>query len=601
MAFRINILSIIFLLLCCVANARSQDDSLTYGEVLRADSLPTFYKAIDEDRLEQVPEDEESPLLDLVEDAFTHNDHVNIRSRLIHQFQKPAGYRDGVYRGSVLKSYQRVLIQQGCVSAGVLATKDPGEVRVDDFLTGNALYRSDGLISRAVVGDYRIECGQGIALWRGFEFGKGIDIEASAVKRPRGIVASLSSDEAKYFHGAAATLNMGTLSSTLFFSHRMLNGTADSEGNISSFYNSGYFRTPSERLKRDKFRENVFGGHFTIALNRLGEIGLTAVRSEFGKKLSLDEGKRFSGDNYSLYSIDYDIRISHLRLFGEGAVTNSVVGGLTGVQIQPSKEAYVLAAARLYSRRFLNLNGLGFSARPGNSNENGLYFGVHLRLSRSVRVSASLDQFWIPEQSASTGFASGSNDILIQLESTSIRKLQIMLRYDQATGKHKELVAMESGLIGSRTFQAHTHRIRFQTEYHISPAARLRNRIEKIVWDGHSSLAPEKGILLYTDVILQIAQRILADLRVSCFQTDSYSSRGSLLERDLEGAVTVQSLYGRGVRWYLFARYDVGNHLTVAAKYSELIRDDVRHLGTGADELPSNHDNRLGVQVDIFF
>jgi hypothetical protein len=47
--------------------------------------------------------------------------------------------------------------------------------------------------------------------------------------------------------------------------------------------------------------------------------------------------------------------------------------------------------------------------------------------------------------------------------------------------------------------------------------------------------------------------------------------------------------------------YQVNENIRLSAKYSDMLRDDVKHMGSGVDELPTNHDDRVSVQADIDF
>ena len=88
-------------------------------------------------------------------------------------------------------------------------------------------------------------------------------------------------------------------------------------------------------------------------------------------------------------------------------------------------------------------------------------------------------------------------------------------------------------------------------------------------------------------------------MRVVYFKTDSYESGIAEYENDMPGVLSLPVLYGTGIRWYCVITYQLAGLLNLSAKYSDMIRDDVRRVGTGLDELPTNHDNRIGVQMDL--
>ena len=68
---------------------------------------------------------------------------------------------------------------------------------------------------------------------------------------------------------------------------------------------------------------------------------------------------------------------------------------------------------------------------------------------------------------------------------------------------------------------------------------------------------------------------------------------------DLEGVLALPLVYGAGIRWYALLRYSPFRTVELSVKYSSLIRDDVRTLGSGPDQLPTNRDDRFGIQLDF--
>src|SRR5437016_4933219 len=107
------------LLLICVFQA--QPDSLRN---------PAFNERL----LEQIDPAEDSPLLDLLDSPL--DDALSLRSRISQSLHNSAGFTRHAYQGSPLRSCQRLKIRYGGVSAGILAEKDAGESRLNDFTTG---------------------------------------------------------------------------------------------------------------------------------------------------------------------------------------------------------------------------------------------------------------------------------------------------------------------------------------------------------------------------------------------------------------------------------------------------------------------------------
>lgn len=141
--------------------------------------------------------------------------------------------------------------------------------------------------------------------------------------------------------------------------------------------------------------------------------------------------------------------------------------------------------------------------------------------------------------------------------------------------------------------------IRIDANYHLSKNIRLRCRLERLFLDTRISGAHENGVVTYQDLRIQPSDRVWFAIRVAYFKSDSFESGITDYENDLPGVVTLPVLYGTGVRWYFLIRYKLAGLLELSAKYSDLMRDDVKRIGTALDELPSNHDNRLSVQLDL--
>ena len=147
----------------------------------------------------------------------------------------------------------------------------------------------------------------------------------------------------------------------------------------------------------------------------------------------------------------------------------------------------------------------------------------------------------------------------------------------------------------------HRQQVRLNIDYKFSKEVRLRGRIEKVFLNTEASGKHEEGSMFYQDVQFRSSDRWWWDMRIAFFHTDFYDTRIYEYERDLEGVLALPALYGNGVRWYLVAQYQIMNEVRLSVKYSDIIRDDVRHIGTGLDELPTNHDNKIGVQMDFRF
>ncbi|MBI3189619.1 MAG: hypothetical protein HYZ33_03120, partial [Ignavibacteriales bacterium] len=579
-------LIILFLLFFCSFNATAQVEA----DSLESDTLETGDEI--EALVEQTESEEESSLLDDLDALLFTNISVEVRSRLIQKLQRADGFTNGKYLGSPMKFYQRLKMYQGeHLSGGLLFEKDAGEEQFTNFTTGFIKLSSVGPFTSIIAGDYLVEAGQGISLWRGYDVRKGVNVVTPVKRKPRGIVPYASADENSFLRGIALQTVVSDFSLTGFYSRRELSGTIDTSNgleHISSMYVTGYFRTESEMQKQNTFAENLFGGSITYKLSESNTIGLSGYRSSYSIPLSLSNG--FSGDINSILSLNYNLTVRNLKLFGEWAKDNSnAVAGNSGLMIQPSHSIDIITSYRNYESGFFNPHGNGFAEGSDLSNEEGWYLGTKMKLHRMVTVSSYFDVFRFPEATFSSLYPSHGDDFMLQVESRPASKLLSTIRYA------RKRIEEDAGSFGdTRTKQS----VRLNFDYKPSKNVKLRGRFEYVDVQKRLSATREHGTLVYGDIGMSVSKDLLLNFRLVFFKTDSFDAGVAEYENDLPGVLSVPILYGEGVRWYTFLKYEILTTLDISLKYSDLIREGVKHIGSGLDELPSNHDNRVGVQID---
>ena len=179
---------------------------------------------------------------------------------------------------------------------------------------------------------------------------------------------------------------------------------------------------------------------------------------------------------------------------------------------------------------------------------------------------------------------------MFQVESRPVSKLLSTIRYA------RKRVEEDAGSLGdNRTKQS----VRLNFDYKLSKNVKLRGRFEYVEVKKGISATREHGTLAYGDIGMFASKKLWLNFRLVFFKTDSFDAGVAEYENDLPGVLSVPILYGEGVRWYTFVKYEILKTLNLSIKYSDLIREGVKHIGSGLDELPSNHDNRIGFQLDF--
>jgi hypothetical protein len=571
------------------------------GVVAQPDSVSDGPSYEREDLFEQAAQTDGSPVLDFIPldpDPRKRDFYVKIRSRVTVELERSRGYTEGLFPGSPLKSEQRAeFSNKRGVSGGILLSKDPGERLIADFVSGYGLMTGAGGVSTLVVGDYFIEAGQGIALWRGFDYGKGPDVVGAVKRNGRGILPYRSSDENAFLRGVAAGLRLNSISLALFYSRRQLSASVDSSGEVSSISTSGTLRTESEISKRNNLSERLIGFRSSLGLGEGRSAGITYYNTIFSLPLNLSGGAGFSGKGYGLASVDYQFDLPGAALFGEWTVLSGAAAGISGAMLAPSGALDLIGAFRRYPPRMPGLHGLGFGGQE--EGEEGVYLALRMKLTRGIALSAYIDQFRFPEGTTSNPFPGGGSEWLARLSFRPDSGGEWFIQFQRKSSERAEGITSGEGLAGTLTSLQFVDRIRAHFDFRLSPAVRLRGRIEKVYVGNSAGTDREHGMMLYEDVACSPRGGFSAEVRVIFFLTGSYETRLYEFEQDLAGATSLPLLSGEGQRWYLLARYRLTGSCEISAKYSRMTRDDVKRIGSGPDELPGNFEDRIGLQLDF--
>ncbi len=513
---------------------------------------------------------------------------ISFRSRFTCRLQQAAGYADRSYKGSPVSSYQRVKFSgedhwSGCV----LAEKDPGEPSWTDCTTANICWRTDGLLSRVVIGDYLIEHAEGVGLWRGCGYSKGGDIAAPVDRVPDGIIPNTSSGEEMYLRGAAAALRVGSVSPVFFYSHRPRSATISGDGIITSLYTEGYFRTENEIRKKNAASETVMGGTFTARWPADNRIGAAVISSSFSHPLRYDDRRQVRRD-FTLVSVSDRAAFAGMDVFTEVAAMNSGIGFIAGTRITAGRDIAVTGVFRRYEPGFYAIHGAGFG--ESGSNEQGMYAGITFRPAAHVRASLWMDHFGAIRPSG-ISLPTHATDFFAEVSFIPSRRMSVTLRGRWDNTAESAGSNASNGTIRRRVFRS-------TVDYRTSDALKTRWWFEYDESGNYPGGPVHRGVAFYFDVLSVPSEVMEADFRISVFSTGGSGTMIREYERDCEGLFPVVLLYGRGMRWYVLLKYRPVRSAVFTLKYSDHTRNDVSRIGTGADQLPGNHDNRIAVQVD---
>jgi hypothetical protein len=510
---------------------------------------------------------------------------------------------------------------------GFLAEKDAGEVLLKssvndslqklagsklrngfDFYSFHLNLHEFGILKSLSLGDYQLSFGQGLTLWSGLAFGRSS--EATDVKKfGRGIRPSTSANEYLFFRGAAATLNYKNIDLTAFYSGRSIDArlsepdSLDAETSyIQSLQETGLHRTPSELSNKSSIRTRVIGGNLSWYGNWF-RVGFTSFYSGLSKNLLAADLPynqfEFSGTENFNAGLDYTFLINRINLFGEVSQSrNGGIAQLHGLTANFHSDITLTVLYRNYQKDYQNFYSNAFAVGSENSNEQGIYAGLSIRLPKSLSLHAWVDSYRFPWLKYRVDAPSRGTDCLVRIQYNFTDSSFFFFQFRQ---KNRQINsdAAESGTTAlASTLKNY---FRFQLQYNISPAISLKNILEYVL-AREGNYYKGTGYLACQDIAWKNPSgRTSLAFRYALFDTDSYEERIYAYENDLLYAFSVTAYYFKGTRVYFLFHYKLTSSLEFWLRLSRTSYSNLQSVGTALDQIPSNHKTEIKAQLRLKF
>ena len=528
--------------------------------------------------------------------SFYKNINLKIRSRIIRNLQPQAGFLKNKYLGTPFNSYNRILIDySNHYQIGLLTQKDPGESSLDEFKSFHLQIKNFGIVQNIIAGDYLVQFGQGLALWSPYGFSKGVDAIYPVKKKSRNIIAYTSSDENRFFRGAAFNFKISSFNFSLFYSRNYFDANIDSVSDfILSTPISGYHRTRTEIMKKHSANELMYGTKLNYSKPDVFNFGLLFYKSKFSNRFTSELPYGIRGNSFYYVSYSYDLYYKNLNIFGESSFDGNSVASIGNLQIQITNKLTYLISLRSYPRNYINLHGFGFGEKSGNTkNEFGIYNGIKWKTFLGT-FNFYYDQFKFPFASLGLPLPSEGNEALLFFNSKPVKNLIIRLKFKY---ENKD-VSIKDGLTKS-IIRRIRKSVRFELIDNISKFLQLKGRFEYNKYNLLSYNRQEEGYLYLQSIKLKIINAIDIYSGITFFNTDSFNSAIYEYENDLTGMLSNYAMYGSGIRWYLMIHYRPVNFITASCKYAETVKPGSSHLSSGNNEIIGDLDNWFSFQLDV--
>ena len=526
------------------------------------------------------------------------------RSRVNRKIEKSIGYKNGDYFNSPNKYYNQfkaTLFKN--YNIGLVLEKDSGEKSLNDLTLYYFMYQDLSKRNKVVLGNYRLEIGQGLIFWNPYSYGKGSSPIYSAIKRERGLLNYTVVDENASLFGAAVQICLKIYQLILFYSNNKLDATLNSQGIVENISKTGYHRTSNELAKKDILNEKLIGSRFVLSPWENFCIGGTFYRTLYNKPIENADVVRnrfdFRGKENYVVSTDIKLRHNNIYFFGEaGQSQNKGWAAIFGVNFSV-KPINILLLYRNYSKDFQSLHGSAFGEKGGvPQNEQGFYTGIRYKIFSNTNISFYYDIFKYPWRTYLENMPVAGSDLLFQVDQKISRKLKLTFRLKN---KKREKNIKINDLYQRLTSVYDTENklnLRFQIEYVPISNLKLRGRVEKC---NLKFTRKGKGLLLYQDMRYQIKNKMNMYFRLTFFDTDSYDTRLYQFENDLPYVLTNQMLYGKGSRWYICILYNIFDIMKLGIKYTATNYENVNSIGSGNDIINDDAVHTISFQIESYF
>jgi len=142
--------------------------------------------------------------------------------------------------------------------------------------------------------------------------------------------------------------------------------------------------------------------------------------------------------------------------------------------------------------------------------------------------------------------------------------------------------------------------VRAEYSFAFNSFFQIRHRIELVSTRYQPSKHSEKGFLTFLETRFNLKETGLnIRSRITFYDTDSFDSRVYQYESDVEGNFSNPPLFGKGIRWYLVAKYTLAHGFHLSLKYAETKKLFTSVIGSGDDEIRGSLDNSVAFQIDF--
>lgn len=493
------------------------------------------------------------------------------------------------------------------IAFGVTAEKDAGEQfwgdhnKGYDFYSAHVELKNFGKLKTLVLGDYRANFGQGLVLRTDFSMGKSSYV-MQVNPRSSGLKKYTSTDEYNFFRGAGATVSLGNLDITGFYSNKLIDGDTIG-GQFASVKIDGLHRTINDLNRKRNVSQQVIGGNVTYTYSWL-QVGATALYNSFDHSLEPRPANYnkfyFRGKEQTVGSVNYRVRAGKLNIFGETALSDreGAWATINGLNFSPISRVGLVALHRYFSKEYDTFFATTFSESSRVNNETGFYIGTEVRPIKYWKVSAYIDSYRFPWMKFGIDEPSIGKDYLVQVDYAPKRNVNMYWRFkfEEKMSNYSDTVTTMPLVLPQQKWAA-----RYLLNYSFGRFS-FKNQLD--VNSFYDEVNPVSyGYSALQDVSYEFVRVPLRiDLRFHIFDAMNYENRLYTYEKDVLYAFSVPMNYGMGSRYYVNLRYELNQNISFWLKLAQTVYADERAtISSSNEEIQGNRKTDLRFLMRLKF
>ncbi|NTW56776.1 MAG: helix-hairpin-helix domain-containing protein [Chlorobiaceae bacterium] len=535
------------------------------------------------------------------EDGF----NGGITSRIYREYPSRRGVLNGKYAGTSDKIYNRVLLAFSGCTFGYLQERDIGEPEFFDFSSITFGFAGKGFVKTALLGNYELSLGQGLMIGQGRYYASGADLTGSVRLSSKRLSPYTSSSESGFFQGGALALELRPFEVTVFYSANKVDAVVNkTSGMITSFDDSGYHRTMTERFRKDNVTEKVCGAnllwHFTSG-SAEGRIGGSWMRYDYGMPMKILGGESGS----VLAGLEAEATLGRFGLFGEAAwaqLPGNCISWNAGAEWKVAKGVSSVLAVRDYSTGYFSPFASAFAERGElGRNEQGIYAALGMRLTDRLTVSGYYDRFRFPLLDDHCPFPSEGHDSRAYVSWKPSRKVSLELQL-QHKYKEEERNQGTSKVPLWTALPKISERCRLDCDIDISDHLRL-SALGEFKTARKKYLAGDetnRGWLAYGQAGYTVSTFSLKG-RYTVFNVEDYDAAIYVYEYDLPQTFNMGMYNGRGRSVAVLASWQVARQLKLAGRFEKVWYADREVYGSGNDQRATSSPSSFNIGVYLKF